>query len=266
MRSLSTALALAFVVAALQNSNAGDPQMSTPQQVRDEYDRHKQTAIRINDLAGQIHSEADARAYVSEIAVLFAKELPPAWAQDEILQRIARAEYESVNDSAKLIPEDRIVAVWNKYVRAIGAPDEAIVTAAEIHNMRDAEFTGVQKMWVRGIQNAWTMPNVFALGQDGKVAGGCRALETVRVMHDLHDLFQNLRNARDRLQKGIVLSDALNKRPVDANSHRQAASRIMLQTDISPVRLAESRYVQEHGSQAYLQLLKSSFDELFPSE
>ena len=52
----------------------------------------------------------------------------------------------------RLVPEHRIVDVWNQYVREIGAPDEAIVTAAEIHNMRDGSFTGAQLMWARGNQ------------------------------------------------------------------------------------------------------------------
>ena len=58
------------------------------------YEQHKQAAIRLNDLAGRIHSESDASAFVSEIAGLFAKSLPPAWASGRIRQRVARAEYE----------------------------------------------------------------------------------------------------------------------------------------------------------------------------
>jgi hypothetical protein len=58
------------------------------------YEQHKQAAIRLNDLAGRIHSESDASAFVSEIAGLFAKSLPPAWASGRIRQRVARAEYD----------------------------------------------------------------------------------------------------------------------------------------------------------------------------
>jgi hypothetical protein len=43
------------------------------------YEQHKPAAIRINELAGRIHSEADANALVSEIAGVFVKELPSAW-------------------------------------------------------------------------------------------------------------------------------------------------------------------------------------------
>ena len=260
------AMVLALAVAALQKSDTNDAQMSTPQRARDEYERHTQAAIRINDLAGRIHSEADATDYVSEIAVLFARELPPAWAQDDILHRIARAEYESVSNPARLVPEHRIVDVWNQYVREIGAPDEAIVTAAEIHNMRDGSFTGAQLMWARGNQTIWTMPNVYAVGTDGKVADGCRAVEAVRVIYDLDGLFQNLRNARDRLRKGIVPSDRVKKPVESVNARPQATARLVAHADTNPIRPAEQRYVQEHGSQAYQQLLRRLFDELFPPD
>jgi hypothetical protein len=131
-------LIFALIIGApQQDSGSAAPQAAVQQRAHDEYERHKQAAIRINDLAGRINSEADANAVVSEIAGLFAKELPPAWASGSIRQRVARAEYESVRDPATLIPEQRIVDVWNHYVREIGAPDEAIITVAEIRNMRD---------------------------------------------------------------------------------------------------------------------------------
>jgi hypothetical protein len=229
------------------------------------YEQHKQAAIRINELAGGIRSEADARAVVSEIAGLFAKELPPAWASSSIRHRVAHAEYEAARNPATLIPEQRIVDVWNQYVREIGAPDEAIVSVAEIHNMRDGSFTVAQLMWARGNQTVWTMPNVFALGADGKVADGCRALETIRVIHDLEDLFQNLRGARDRLQKGIVLSEEIKKRLRDPNPQSHGTVRFEAHADTNPIRPAERRYSQEHGSVAYDQLLFRLFDELFPA-
>ncbi|MGA3090142.1 MAG: hypothetical protein ABSD75_16135 [Terriglobales bacterium] len=75
--------------------------------------------------------------------------------------------------SAKLVPEQRIVGVWNQYVREIGAPDETIVSVAEIHNLRDASYTIARLMWARGTPSIWTMPILFALGSDGKVADGC---------------------------------------------------------------------------------------------
>jgi hypothetical protein len=254
------AVAMALCVAAFGQSDS-DPQNAA----QHAYQQHMQAAIRINDLAGRVHTEADAAAYVSEIATLFANELPPAWAQDDLRHTISHAEYMSISNASGLIPEQRIVDVWNAYVREIGAPDEAIVTVAEIHNMRDAEFVVAQRMWGRGFKTVWTMPNIFAVGPNGKVAEGCRAIETVRVIHDLDALFQNLRIARDRVKKGIVVSDEIKNPVVGANSRPQTASRLEGHPNDNPVRLAEQRYSQEHGSWAYQQLLQRLFDELFVS-
>jgi hypothetical protein len=265
--SWNTVLAFSLVMACLQKSGYSGYTASAQSLAEDSYERHRQAAIQINDLAGRIHSKADASAYVSAIAVLFAKELPPAWTHHDIFQRIADAEFDSVGKPPKLIPEQRIADVWNQYVREIGAPDEALVNAAEIHNMRDGTFTVAQIMWSRGHQTIWTMPNPFALGSEGKVADGCRAVEALRIMHDLEQLFQNLISARERLHKGIVPSEKLKLRSADVKSRpAQSRSLIVAHADTNPVRPAEQRYVQEHGALVYEQLLTRLFEELFPPE
>ncbi|HXM08620.1 MAG TPA: hypothetical protein VN946_01585 [Terriglobales bacterium] len=263
---IALGLIFALTVAVPQQNDSTESQTSVQQPANGVYERHKEAAIRINELAGRIHSEADASAIVSEIANLFSKELPPAWTSKGIRQRIARAEYDAVREPPKLIPEQRIVDVWNQYVREIGAPDEAIVFVAEIHNMRDGSYTVAHLMWARGIQNIWTMPNVYALQSNGKVADGCRALEAIRVIQDLDDLFQNLRGARDRLQRGIVPSEEIEKRAKDSTPRPHSTARLEVHTDSNPIRPAEQRYIQEHGSVAYAQLLVRLFDELFPAE
>lgn len=263
---IALGLVFALVVAAPQSSSSTESQATMQQHAHDEYERHKQAAIRINELAGRIHSEADASAFVSEIAGLFAKELPPAMVSSGIRQRVAHAEYETVREPAKLISEQRVVDVWNQYAREIGAPDEAIVSVAEIHNMRDGSYTVAQLMWARGNQTIWTMPNVYALGSDGKVADGCRALEAIRVIHDLDDLFQNVRGARERLRRGIVPSEEIKRHVGEPNPQPHSTGRLEAHPDTNPIRPAERRYVQEHGSEAHAQLLASLFDELFPPE
>src|SRR5260370_7957416 len=68
--------------------------------------------------------------------------------------------------------------------------------------------------WERDInRSVWTMPNIVAVGSNGKVANGCRALEAIRVIYSMSLLFENVRGARKRVQEGIVLSDELEKRP-----------------------------------------------------
>lgn len=124
------------------------------------------------------------------------------------------------------VPEQRVVDVWNQYAKEIGAPDDAIVPVAEIHNMRDGSFTVAQLMCARGNQTIWTMPNGYALGSDGKVAEGCRALEAIRVIHDLEDLFQNLRGARDRLRRCARTRQVFPSVPLDdGRSHTHGSRR-----------------------------------------
>jgi len=141
--SWSTALTLSLVIACLQKMGSSGYTASAQSLAQDSYERHRQAAIQINDLAGRIHSEAEASAYVSAIAVLFANELPPAWTQHDIFQRLAHAEFDSIGKPPKLIPEQRIADVWNQYVREM--PDEALVNAAEIHKMRDGTLTATRE-------------------------------------------------------------------------------------------------------------------------
>src|SRR5216683_7761708 len=229
-------------------------------------ERHRQAAIRMNELAARISSEADARAFVDAVADMFADSLPPSWVTAGIRERIAHAEYEAVSDPLQQIPEHRIADVWNKYVREIGAPEEAIVTAAEIHSMRDGTFAAVQVMWSRGTnQTAWTMPSIFAVGGDNKVAAGCRAVEAIRVIHDLDNLFDNLRSARERLRKGIVASDAMKKPLENTNANQKTTARLEVRINSNPLWPAEIRYVREHGVEHFNQFLEMLLEELFPA-
>jgi hypothetical protein len=263
---IAPAFALVLLLAAQPQNGSADSPTTMQQRAHDEYERHRQATTRINELAERIQSEADANVVVAEIAALFSKEMPSAWLARGINQRVASAEYQSVHDVAKRIPEQRIVDVWNQYVREIEAPDETVVTAAEIHNMRDAERTVAQHLWARGNQTIWTMPNIYAVGTDGKVADGCRAIEAIRIIYDLDSLFQNLRNARGRVRRGIVVSEEAKNRIATSNPRPQTSVRFEAQADTNPIRPAERRYLQEHGSLAYDQLLKRLFDELFPAE
>jgi hypothetical protein len=243
-----------------QSSSGPSPDPEMLQRAREASERNRQAAIRINQLAQQIQSEADARELVAAIAAVFEKELPPVWATRGICERVARAEYQSVHDSA-LIPEQRIVDVWNEYVRQIGAPDEAFVNVAEIHNLRDSEFTGARYMWARKGQQIWTVPSIYAVGDDGKVAEGCRAIEAIRVIYDLYE-FRNLQGARDRIKRGVLVSDLVKN--VSNSTPRSGVARLDVHTSVNPVQDAERRYLQEHGPVGYEQLMKRQFDELFP--
>ena len=143
-----------------------------------------------------------------------------------------------------------------------------MVTPAEIHNLRDADYATAVLMWTKGWNKTiWTMPNAFALERDGKIASGCRALEALRVLHDLDSSMNNLRNTRQRMAQGIVMSERLKQAQIHATLDGQPKlqSRVELRIpDDEPVRAAEYKYVREHGQAGMGLLLARLFDKLLP--
>jgi hypothetical protein len=218
----------------------------------------------INDLAGNIQSPDDAHRIVDLIAEVFADDLPPAWSTRSIRDRIAHAEYASAGRHAKLIPEQQLVDAWNRYITTIGASHDAIVTVAEIHNLRDGSYTMAQFMWSRGPGNIFAMPNIYATGQDGKVADGCTAVEALRVLYDLSNQFGNLREARERVKQGVMISDTF--RPL-AHGTAGVSMRVSggLAVRDNPVEDAEIRYTQEHGAIAMDLAIETLLYDLFPT-
>jgi hypothetical protein len=228
---------------------------------------HREQAMQLNEMAAHINSEAESERFVDHVADMFKDELPPSWATLAVRQRVARAEYKAATDQASLIPEERIADVWNEYVREIAAPDEAIVTAAEIHNLRDALYAGSQELWDRDInRSVWTMPNIVATGPDGKVANGCRAVEAVGVIYSMGRLFENVRAARERLQQGIIASDQMAKRSHDSASISRKGTLVILKAATNPISGSEQRYIREHGQEALNRVFIRLFGELFPDE
>jgi hypothetical protein len=227
-------------------------------------DEARQQAMQLNELAGRIESETVSEALVNDVAEMFKSELPPAWATSDVRQQVARAEYKSATDVSYLIPEERIAEVWNEYVREIRAPDEAIVTVAEIHNLRDAQYASGQMLWKRNLnQSVWTMPNIVAVGPDGKVARGCRALEAIRLMFSMDMVFENVRSTRKRVQDGIVVSDDIARANTSPKNERVSAS-LRVTTDTNPLRPAEQKYIREHGRDSFNLLLARLFAKVFP--
>ena len=222
----------------------------------------RQAAIRMNELAGRIHSEADARALTDEIAKLFRDSLPSEWVAERIRNRIAHAEYEAVVDPWRRISEQRIADIWNEYVQEIGAPDELLVNAAEIHNMRDADQGGAEFMWTKGYQSIWTMPNIFAMGADGKIAGSCRALEALRVFYELDNQFMRLVGARERVKMGVLASDSFKMLQTEPKPGQATRSVVQAFVVNDPVGAAERAYLVKNGAKAFDQLLERLLNEL----
>ncbi len=273
-------LVAALLIGSPQQAPPSQPQWTPEQleqirqkqeQFRQQHEPTRQRAIHINDLAGNIHSEADARAYVDAVAEELTGHRHMSWTTRSIRHRVAHAEYEAVSDPSRQIPEQRIVDIWNEYVREIDAPAETLVTVAELHNLRDAMYLGAsQYRWKREVgQSIWTMPNVYALDGDGKVASGCRALEALKIIHDMHDMFQVVRFARERVQNGVLPSEAFQQRhlnPAQPAKPMFSSAELHAISMRNPIPPAAYGYQQEHGEHAYQQLLRRLFAELFPAD
>lgn len=220
----------------------------------------------INELAGKMQSLDDSRRMADLIAAIFADDLPPGWVTRPVRDRVARAEFETAGVHGTPIPEQRVVDAWNRYITTIGASQDAIVTVAEIHNLRDGLYTSARFFWSRGNRDIWSAPNIYATGPDGKVADGCTAVEILRVFYDLSNQFGNLRGARERVRLGVMISDTVKPLP-------EAAAHVTMKASVSggavardnPVEDAEIRYVREHGLPMLNHAVVALLDDLFPS-
>jgi hypothetical protein len=132
--------------------------------------------------------------------------------------------------------------------------------------MRDADLTMAQHLWARGYDTIWMIPNIYAVGTNGKIADGCRAIEAIRVIYDLYRFPQNLRSARNRVKRGVLVSEQVQNHTAGSTQQQKGRVLVAAHAEENPVQSAERRYLQEHGSVAYDQLLKRLFDELFPAE
>ena len=210
----------------------------------------------INDIAGNIHSPDDARQLVDLVAAEFSCELPPRWVTGSIRKRIAHAEFESATDPRALIPEQHIADAWNDFVKKIGAPQDTVLTAADVHYLRDAQYVSARFFWVRE-KDVWTIPGVFAVGPDGKIANGSRALEAIRLLWELGDLEDDFPGVHAAAQKGVLFSDLLKQQAKSSSGQAQGAV-LVARTVSYPIQQAALRYQRDHGARA----LNRAIDDL----
>jgi len=248
-----------------QTNRAGfrQPSPEALRQAAEKWREMREHATAINDLAGHIQSLDDARKLVDLAAAEFSHELPPRWASKSIRNRIARAEYEAAAQPGSLIPEQHVADVWNDYLQKIDAPQESHVTAAEIHTLRDSYYVSAQLSWARGMQDIWTIPNIYAIGPDGKVAHGCRALETLNILFELASQPEALPGARELVKKGQLLSDTYKNpsKPPAPGSVKGTVSFRM--SPPNPVGQAALHYARDHGGRALNRAIEDLLRDLF---
>lgn len=236
-------------------------------QSRREMRVHHRAAVTINQLAGEVHSLPDARNLVDAIAAIFAADTPAFWTSESVRSRVAYAEYQSVAHSTRAFTEQRVADAWNEYVGEIGASEETRVTAPELHYLRDSLHTTARLMWTRKylpVQTFWTIPQIYATDPDGKLAPGCRAMEALRLLYDMHRIFGNLLLTRERMRKGILLSDSLNSLMEHFNAPGEVSARVVCGGP-NKICATESQFVREHGAGSLHLLRIRWFEKLFPA-
>lgn len=240
------------------------------EQFRISREPQRKEAVRIDDLAANIHSEADARKLVDAVAEQLTHHKHLFWAADRYRHRVAHAEFLAASGPSELIPQQRIVDVWNEYAREIDAPEEALITLTELQSFRAADLHFSQHNWQLDLtQSIWSAPNIYALDAGGNPADGCRALETLKIIHNMHDQFFRVQLARGQVKREGALPDALKQPPAEASPVKVGVFKggfLRANTTPDPVRAAAYRYQQEHGTRAYDQLVRRLFDELFPAD
>lgn len=210
------------------------------------FEIHRERAVAIQTLAVHLETPEDARRLVGMVAEIFSDDLPHGFRMERLLDRVAAAEYATAQDPAKRIPEQAIADDWNTFAREIKAPPEALVTAPEIHALREGMFWSARLMWRPGRETIWTVPGFYATQANGELDENCRMLEAYDVLWQLANQYENLQSARERLAKGITLAD------MEAAARQSQGSggggRVVFRVSPpDPVRMAEMQYVRQHG-------------------
>ena len=211
----------------------------------------QQCAEQLNQFASTIHTSADARRFVDYLADLFSEDAPSAWTNNSVRSRVAQAEFAAVADPQDAIPEQRLADAWTAYIDTLGAPENQKVIPVELHNLRDAFLTTGRFAWNRGYRNIWAVPSIYATLPDGRLAPACRAVEAIRVLWDLANMPDNLTAARERVSKGVLLSD---HHPQSSPGGTSSATRSSISFSVRgpyPIRLAQQEYIQHNGNKAF---------------
>ncbi|HEV2577249.1 MAG TPA: hypothetical protein VGU25_08560 [Acidobacteriaceae bacterium] len=219
--------------------------------------------LKLNELASNIHTIADARRFIDAIVDLFADELPPTWATESLRARLAQGEYLAVTDPQKRISEEHLAQTWNAYISTIHAPDDSHVSVAEMHNLRDGLFFTARVNWNRGFLNFWSLPSIFATQPDGTLAPACRVVESLRILWDLADIPDNLQAARERVAKGVLTSDIFKQaHQGPPSSSVGGGGYLIARVKNNPVETAENQYIRDHGMVAFSTTVETMLNSL----
>ena len=111
----------------------------------------------------------------------------------------------------------------------------------------------------------WTVSNIYAVGQDGKVANGCRALEVLNILWELANQSEALQSTRELTKKGQLLSDMYKNpsKPPSSESEKGYTTFQVRQMPPNPVQEAALHYMHDHGVHALNSAIEGLLPDLF---
>lgn len=244
------AAALTFVSRTRSAPQFCDDMIREAQHKAEEY---RQTATRVNELAGAIHSEQDARAFVDALGKAFSDEIPYALTAP-LRERVARAEFAAVSDSSTLVPEQRVADAWNKWVNDIHAPQEARISVAELHTIRENQHLAANAPWARDNPTLWSLGNIYALKPNGRVADACRPVEALLLLHQIDSMFVNVTYAREFIAQGKSIDEVVEAAARRQEQQPKLGAHVVLSTTPpkgasvqQALSRAEEEYFEKHG-------------------
>jgi len=265
-------LPLCFLSAQQPDPQAHPPargfQQPSPEALRKATQRWREMqehSIAIDALASHIRTLDDARKLVDMIADEFSDELPPKWATRSLRKNIARSEFASVTDPRALLSDEHVAHAWNNFVRTINAPQDTRLSATEIHYLRDGQYVGARLSWSMDGKQIWTIPGIFALGPDGKVASGSRAIEAIRLLWLTGSMMDDFPGIHTAAQKGHLLSDEI-PHPEKPPAPGTATSQVSFRITSMPIQQAASQYSRTHGARALDHAVEDLLRELLDKE
>jgi len=111
------------------------------------------------------------------------------------------------------------------------------------------------------------VPAIYAAEPDGRLADGCRAIEAIRILHDLAYEPENLEWARERARAGILFSDVLKQEQNKPPTGQHAYGRVTVRTaPPNPIMIAGTQYVQERGERAMARAIEQLVTEALGPE
>jgi len=115
----------------------------------------------------------------------------------------------------------------------------------------------------------WLMPNMYHVDSSGNLAPGCRAVEALKLLYTLHDLFGNAIYARERLRQDAVASKVVKPAaerfpPSQEQIRENRVAFARAEGRAQELRQAERNYVRQHGTKAYDKLVREMVEGVLP--